>query len=648
MDERELRITIRMTFESALKALGMVNNELDKTEKTGKKTGSMFKTLGTGLVGAGKAALSMLTSLKALVATLAAMLAIRAVVNIVNALAAEMDRTAKLARELNVEVGFLSGLMETVGFSGGSAEQLTMALRKLNTQIGMAASGAAEAKKVFKELGVEIERGGAIRSTDSVLLDVADKLRSIPDAAERARVAAKLFGEEAGPRLLGFLTQGREGLEALRKEAEFFGVVLTDKAAKAAEEYQNSLTRFKLSIKGVRMALVEDLLPSLTITLNGLATFIASNRELILSVIRGIVDTALKIIERAGNLALKIVDDISVGKMPEAFRLGGELIIAIVVKVAAIIRRELTRALAEALAPLVKMGTSLKYIGIEAGTVGKVLNELAHTTDSANASIAKSDERIAEVIAALDQLTSSGGFTTLKEFLHLLVVALNQTNVAVEETTRQMTLLERAMRGVTNSAKALKDGFSNAFRDFKESFTDLNKLTAQVEGQVTGFFNSMQASAAGFFETIYKGGKAKDALKEFVKSMISSLIALAAQLTVIIGLALLFNILTGGALSVAGLANTGAAMAGAGGILGGAMGMIGGAGSGTGTEPGGQTLERPISKSVPPQFNLAPAGGKGGDTYVTIQALDSKSVVQLMSQPENAAGLRGIVNKPRV
>jgi hypothetical protein len=644
MDERELRITIRMTFESALKALGMVNNELDKTEKTGKKTGSMFKTLGTGLVGAGKAALSMLTSLKALVATLAAMLAIRAVVNIVNALAAEMDRTAKLARELNVEVGFLSGLMETVGFSGGSAEQLTMALRKLNTQIGMAASGAAEAKKVFKELGVEIERGGAIRSTDSVLLDVADKLRSIPDAAERARVAAKLFGEEAGPRLLGFLTQGREGLEALRKEAEFFGVVLTDKAAKAAEEYQNSLTRFKLAIKGVRIALVEDLLPVITKVFNILALVIAENREKIVGTVRVVVATILNIIESAGNVITSILTDIANGEFPRVLSgiltLIGLYIDLFIEKVAI----GIAKAQSTFLEGMKSLPDSMKeWLGVTDAALeeAKISPKLSDISD-----------RIDEVKKSLAALAQSGEFSNwvyiVKILLETLGTSFNNFQEKTAETTRQMTLLERAMRGVTNSAKALKDGFSNAFRDFKESFTDLNKLTAQVEGQVTGFFNSMQASAAGFFETIYKGGKAKDALKEFVKSMISSLIALAAQLTVIIGLALLFNILTGGALSVAGLANTGAAMAGAGGILGGAMGMIGGAGSGTGTEPGGQTLERPISKSVPPQFNLAPAGGTTVVNNWNINANDAKSFEQMINQPAHAAALRGVANKPRV
>ena len=103
-----------------------------------------------------------------------------------------------------------------------------------------AADGSKEAQMAFKNLGVEtmetVDGFQQLRSADDVLKDIFSSLQKIEKAEERAARAAKLFGEDAGPK---FIQSGAiDNLEAFVALANEFGVASGPEMQKQMADFQ--------------------------------------------------------------------------------------------------------------------------------------------------------------------------------------------------------------------------------------------------------------------------------------------------------------------------------------------------------------------------------------------------------------------------
>lgn len=631
MDEnRELKITVKMMITQAQEALKHMDAALDKTGKTGKTFGGMMKTIGAGVVGFGKGVIGLVTSLKSLVAALLAVQAVRKVVSVFTGLAEELDRTSKLSRELGFDIEKLSGLLSAGKFSGAAPEQLTQALRKLNVVVGQAREGQAEYNQAFNDLGVSI-RGSGI---EEILFNVSDALKNTANESERARLAAKLFGEEAGPRLLSMLSEGSSGLRSYIEEARRLGVVLTESQARAVEDMRNSWIRLGMALKGGLSQLVADIAPALT-AIADVATEVVLKVKKAATNLFDYITGGMKVgeliqafvtgIRLLGGALVSALEDIGKGEFPRVLKDVWGIARTYIDQGAIYLRLAIRRAFLGAIDGIIEQAPGLgKLFGIDSTN-----NELTQVTEDAEL-LALELERLGYVIDLIDKATEN------------MPAGFKATGAAVDSTTGKVSRFSLAMEKLKTIAIGVGQGVAAAWKEIKRNVAD---VSGQIQTQFVGAFNSMQSSAAGFFETIYKGGKAKDAFKEFVASMVSSLISLAAQLTVVIGLALLFNVFTGGGLATTGLAATASAIGGAGSLF----GLLSGASSSGGgnTGAGEQTLANTGGKSAGfsrtvPQFNVQPAGGTT-NTYIEIKALDSKSFLQLLNRPENASGVTKLV-----
>ncbi|MDV7396821.1 hypothetical protein RZS08_35815, partial [Arthrospira platensis SPKY1] len=75
-------------------------------------------------------------------------------------------------------------------------------------------------------------------------------------------IAQELFGR-SGAKLIPLLNSGADGLEALRQEAEELGLVIGGDAARAAEQFNDSLTRIDAVRRGLFNGIAQQLLPTL-------------------------------------------------------------------------------------------------------------------------------------------------------------------------------------------------------------------------------------------------------------------------------------------------------------------------------------------------------------------------------------------------
>lgn len=174
-----------------------------------------------------------------------------------------MDQMYKFAQQAGVNVEAFSSLSYAADLSGVSHEQLASAMTKLSKNMSDAVQGTGEAMKGFKALGIDVKNAnGSLKSSDQVLTEIAGKLASYRDGTEKTALAVNLFGK-AGAALIPMLNAGAGGLGELREEAERFGVVISTDAAKAAEEFNDDLSRLKARVEGVSIAIAGGFITSL-------------------------------------------------------------------------------------------------------------------------------------------------------------------------------------------------------------------------------------------------------------------------------------------------------------------------------------------------------------------------------------------------
>lgn len=188
----------------------------------------------------------------------------------------DMDRLAKSSQSIGVTVEQLSALEFAASLSGVSNEQLATSLQRLSRSMADAARGTGVAKDAFKALGIEATNtDGSLRDSEAVMKDIADRFAGMEDGAQKTALAMDIFGR-SGAALIPMLNQGADGINALQLEAAQLGLVIDTQTARAAERFNDDLTRMGSVMTGVWRQMTAELLPALnTLT----TTIIDAQRE---------------------------------------------------------------------------------------------------------------------------------------------------------------------------------------------------------------------------------------------------------------------------------------------------------------------------------------------------------------------------------
>jgi lambda family phage tail tape measure protein len=169
----------------------------------------------------------------------------------------------KLAQKTGVSVEALSALKYAAELSDVTTEGLTKGLKHLSTALFDTKVKGDEGGAALKALGVAaMDSTGQIRPTEAVLLDLADKFAVMPDGAEKAALAVKLFGKE-GLNMIPMLNQGREGLTGMMEEAKRLGLVMSEDAAQASEAFNDNLKRLHAVSEGLQRQIGAAVIPVL-------------------------------------------------------------------------------------------------------------------------------------------------------------------------------------------------------------------------------------------------------------------------------------------------------------------------------------------------------------------------------------------------
>lgn len=173
-----------------------------------------------------------------------------------------IDKMGKLAQSSGTSVESFSALSYAARLADVDIEQLAKGMGKLAKSMVDAAQGGSS-KGAFEQLGVSVKTAsGHLRESDEVLSDIAGKFAGMKDGALKTALAIQVFGK-AGASLIPFLNQGKDGIEALKKEALQLGLVLDEKTFRAAEEFNDQIKRMQEAVTGAQIQITAGLLPAL-------------------------------------------------------------------------------------------------------------------------------------------------------------------------------------------------------------------------------------------------------------------------------------------------------------------------------------------------------------------------------------------------
>lgn len=246
------------------------------------------------------------TGLKAAAAGVAAVTAAgvaagTAFVNAANATASYGDNVDKMSQKLGISAEAYQKWDFVLQQNGASIEGLQTSMKTLATQ---AQNNAEE----FKALGITEEEVANLSQEELFERTIAG-LQGMEEGTERTAIAAKLLGKSAtelGP----LLNQTAEDTEALKKQAEDYGLVMSDDAIKASAAFCDSMNLMQQTMAGMKNRAMAEFLPAITKVTDGLALLFTGDTSGVDSINEGI------------NEILGKVDEI----MPKVLEVGGSII----------------------------------------------------------------------------------------------------------------------------------------------------------------------------------------------------------------------------------------------------------------------------------------------------------------------------------
>jgi hypothetical protein len=224
-------------------ALSGVTRELGNMTAASLSTGEAMSTA-TLALGAGSAAAIALT------------VAVAGVEYGVYKAASRFADFAKQVRDMEVETGLsartVSTLYAAVDFlSNTSMPQVNKAIDIYLAKLGEAAHNNPAAAKTFERFGIDAKT--AIQNPDQAVVSLINNLAKIPNSAERLDEVRQLAGR-GGAALADLAEQVRKmggSFEEFQKQAEEWGVVLSEEDVEAAERFKESMTIMGEKVEGI-------------------------------------------------------------------------------------------------------------------------------------------------------------------------------------------------------------------------------------------------------------------------------------------------------------------------------------------------------------------------------------------------------------
>ena len=403
--------------------------------------------------------------------------------------------------------------------SGANVDNLQTGMKKLSTVIVDAAKGSDKAQEKLSAIGLSIDDLNG-KSQDEQLSIVIERLQQMGSGAERTAAASALLGKSATD-MNAVLNMSVEETAALKKEAEDYGMVMSDDAVSASANFKDSLTKLSGTMGGLKNRIVGALLPGITQVMDGFSDLIAGGddadkklEEGFSSIVENITSAASKITPVLGSLLSSLLK-----QAPSLFQqlVSGisQLLPTLLPLAAQAVATILTGLAAQS--PNI-LSSLLSGLQIAFGTLVRALPRLVQSIASTLPTL------IPMVITAAVNMV-----TTLAKNISSIIQPLIKVlpSVLLSVATSLMDNLPTLIQGAISLVLGLVDALPQVLTGL------LDALPTAIESVVTGLLNSLPILIDGAVQLV-------TSLVEHLPEILLSLIQAAPQILTSIGSAL-FN-----------------------------------------------------------------------------------------------------------
>lgn len=185
-----------------------------------------------------------------------------------------------LAKSVGVSTEAFSQLSTAVRLAGGDTTDLVTGMQTLSDKIVDAAKNAdGPAAAAFGQVGVSVrDAAGQLKTTEQLILEVADGLSKIDKDTLRASAAFDLFGS-ASTKLMPILKDGSRGLQTYMDQAKELGTEISDAQSDEANRLLAQQRRVSEAWRGLGFSVAEALLPAFTKSSDGTVQLITENND---------------------------------------------------------------------------------------------------------------------------------------------------------------------------------------------------------------------------------------------------------------------------------------------------------------------------------------------------------------------------------
>lgn len=200
-----------------------------------------------------------------------------AVVSGAKNVAAYGDNIDKMSQKLGLSAEAYQKWDYVLNLAGADMQSMQTGLKTLTNKLDDAKNGNAGAIESFEKLGISMADLSTMSREDLFGAAIAG-FQQMEDSTERAALANDLFGK-SGQNLAPLFNTTSEATAELIKQAEDYGMIMSDDLVGASAAFQDSMTTLSGTLTGLKNNILGEFLPSMTQVTDGLAMIFAGDIE---------------------------------------------------------------------------------------------------------------------------------------------------------------------------------------------------------------------------------------------------------------------------------------------------------------------------------------------------------------------------------
>lgn len=230
------------------------------------------------------------------------------------------EQVDSLSRALGVTTKTLQTMQYVAALGGGNLEQVSTSLERLERSGEQAASGNLQVAEAFHTLGIETkDLGELLKDPDKLMTEVAKHVAGMGDGTAKTAAIMQIFGRNSAA-IIPFLDKLGGNFEALQKQAEEFGVVLSGQDQAALTAAQEGLNELGQAARGAGNQFTLAMLPAIEAVTDAIKEFFenGSSKSFFESLANNIDQAVTVLGQFKDNVALvgEVLSDIGVKGSP--------------------------------------------------------------------------------------------------------------------------------------------------------------------------------------------------------------------------------------------------------------------------------------------------------------------------------------------